>query len=137
MLNLLGHEVKRENLLSFAELIEGLKNHSSYPNTYQALNDLSEAWGEYYLHIRGLDAWYNGGFYVPVKEGIAYLPYDNCDRDEGYESLEVDAASLVDKETMRDVAIEFRRESRAFGQMLGAMAAYINEKGADDGITKD
>lgn len=102
-MNYMNMKIKRESLLSQKQVRDVLSKKGMEDSTdYHALEVIFD-WE--YEHFRRQLTWrypisdglYLGGYLIPVKEGMLYVPYHDVDRKEG-EQLLVSEAKLMDAE---------------------------------------
>ena len=113
-------EIDPSELPTKAELLSRLHEDGG---TDRALGHLREEQSEQYgndlVWRYPLSEGYSaGGFVLPVREGILWIPYDEMEREEG-EILLIDDAHLLNEDDCDVMAYDFRSYADGLCAMLG------------------
>ena len=128
-------EIGPESLPTKDELIARLEEDGGTDRAFASVREEQyERYGNELVWLYPISEGYAaGGFILPVRDGILWVPYDEREKEEG-ESLLLDDAELLDSDTCKIMADDFRRYADGLCSMLREAAVICktarNGKGA-------
>lgn len=133
----MGHSLDPDTLLGKDELLARLRAED-HGCTYKSLSEILtshiDGYDELKWHYPISDGEHSGGFLVPVREGLLYIPYNEVYNADEYEVLLADKASLMDEESCEMFANELMSFSDGICKaMREAMEVFKNVRRPDSG----